>query len=57
MTKYRPVTNQEAHWAISRMARIVRIWDQFLTVIDKEFILRRIRDTEPELFQKIFYER
>lgn len=57
MTKYRPVTNQEAHWAISRMARIVRIWDQLLTVIDKEFILRRIRDTEPELFQKIFYER
>ena len=56
-TKYRPMTDQEANWAISRMKRIMMIWDSLLTMIDKEYILRRIRDKEPGLFYRIGGER
>jgi len=57
MCKYRPETKQETSWALSRMRRIVTIWETGLTQIDKEYILRRIRDKDAYVFNKVAAER
>lgn len=44
-------------WAISRMGRIVKIWEWGLDTVDKAYLLRRIRDKEPALFYAIAQER
>jgi len=43
-------------WAISRMRRLFQIWDGKLDVVDKNYVLRRIRDKEPALFYAIAQE-
>jgi hypothetical protein len=43
-------------WAISRMRRLFELWDRRLDQIDKEYVLRRIRDKEPWIFYKIAQE-
>lgn len=49
-------TQQSVAWAISRMRRILTIWETKLHRVDKEYILRRIRDNEPDVFYKIAQE-
>lgn len=48
---------QRIDWAISRMRRILEIWRGMLDDADKRFILRSIRDEEPDLFREIFQEK
>lgn len=44
-------------WAITRLRRIFQLWDRKLDRVDKSYVLRRIRDKEPELFYQIANER
>jgi hypothetical protein len=48
---------REMLWAISRMRRLFAIWDAKLDRIDKEYVLRRIRDKEPDVFWMVASER
>ncbi len=48
---------QSVDWAISRMRRILEIWDGKLGDAEKRFILRRIRDEEPQLYCEIYAEK
>jgi hypothetical protein len=52
-----PLTKREVDWAISRMRRILEIWDRKLEAPEKKFILRRIRDRESALFYSIAQEK
>lgn len=47
----------QIRWAISRLRKICVLWDTRLDHIDKEYILRRIRDREPAIFYRIAQER
>lgn len=47
----------EIRRAISRLQELFSVWDRDLDRIDKEYVLRRIRDKEPELFCGIANER
>ena len=43
--------------AISRLRKLCELWDMRLDHVDKEYVLRRIRDREPEMFYRIAQER
>lgn len=43
-------------WTIARMRRIISAW-ALLELADKNYILRRIRDEEPETFYRIAEEK
>ena len=49
--------NQRFSWLISRVRRLFLLWDYGLESPEKNYVLRRIRDKEPELFYGIANER